>query len=80
MAAVRPVAAATPVPARTYVEVRERWRRVRLAAAAVAAVLMGSTGLAAAGALPDPAQRLAHDAFGVVGLNVPDEPARAPQP
>ncbi len=51
--------------------VQVRFRRVRVIAAATAAGLLGASGLAAAGALPDPAQNLAHDALGVVGLHVP---------
>jgi hypothetical protein len=45
------------------------WKAV--AAAAIAGFLAGSTGLAAAGALPDPAQDVAHDVLDVVGIGVP---------
>ena len=45
------------------------WRAVALAV--VAGFLVGSTSLAAAGSLPDPAQDVAHDVLGVVGIGVP---------
>lgn len=45
------------------------WRAV--AAAGVVGFLAGGTGLAAAGTLPDPAQDVAHDVLGAVGVNVP---------
>ena len=48
------------------------WRRLAVAGAATVALFAGSTGLAAAGVLPGPAQGLAHDALGIVGLDVPD--------
>jgi hypothetical protein len=47
------------------------FRRFRTVAAAMVLGLLGASGLAAAGALPDPAQDLASDALGVVGLDVP---------
>jgi len=52
---------------------REPWFRQKLqvAAALVAGLLIGSTGLAAAGALPDTAQQAAHSALRTVGVNVP---------
>lgn len=46
--------------------------KVRLAGAFLAGLLIGSTGLAAADALPDPAQHIAHTALGHVGVGVPD--------
>src|SRR5690606_30573467 len=48
---------------------RFSWRAV--AAAAVVGFLAGSTGLAAAGTLPDPAQDVAHNVLGAVGIDVP---------
>lgn len=63
---------------------RRAWRSVasrRLAAVAAACVVVGSTGLATAGALPDTAQRIAHDLFDAVGVDVPDAaPASTEQP
>lgn len=58
--------AATPVTsARSF-------NRVWVAAAAIVGFLAGSTGLAAAGALPDPAQDVAHDVLAVVQVDVPE--------
>jgi hypothetical protein len=52
---------------------RSPWAtKLRVGAAAVAALVAGSTGLAAAGVLPDPAQRFAHDLLDEVGVDVPD--------
>ena len=45
---------------------------MRVAGIVVAGVLVGSTSLAAAGALPDPAQHFAHRALDNVGVEVPD--------
>jgi hypothetical protein len=69
LARVRPEAlAATP----SVVDaVQAGFRRVRIVAAAMVVGLLGASGLAVAGALPDPAQNLAADALGVVGLDVP---------
>jgi hypothetical protein len=60
------MAAAGPVVA---AKTRRSWRAV--AAAAVVGFLAGSTGLAAAGTLPDPAQDVAHSVLGAVGVDVP---------
>ena len=49
-----------------------RRAKVRVGGIVVAGVLVGSTSLAAAGALPDPAQHLAHRALDTVGVDVPD--------
>jgi hypothetical protein len=46
--------------------------KARLALAFLAGLLIGSTGLAAADALPDPAQHVAHQALTSVGVDVPD--------
>jgi hypothetical protein len=52
---------------------RGRWRFTwrAVAAAGIVGFLGGSTGLAAAGSLPDPAQDVAHDVLGAVGIDVP---------
>lgn len=49
--------------------------KVRLAAAFLAGLLLGGTGLAAADVLPDPAQHVAHTVLAEVGVDVPN-PAR----
>jgi hypothetical protein len=46
--------------------------KLRVAAAFLAGLLLGSTGLAAADALPDPAQHVAHQVLDRVGVQVPD--------
>src|SRR5687767_9677168 len=46
--------------------------KVRAAGIFLAGLLVGGSGLAAAGALPDPAQHAAHRALGAVGVAVPD--------
>lgn len=46
--------------------------KLRVGAAFFAGLLIGGSGLAAAGALPDQAQDVAHDVFGAVGVNVPE--------
>lgn len=46
--------------------------KVRVAAAFLAGLLVGSTGLAAADVLPDPAQHVAHRVLAQVGVDVPD--------
>lgn len=53
------------------------WRAV--AAATIVGFLAGSTGLAAAGTLPDPAQDLAHDVLARVGLDVPRSTEGCPE-
>src|SRR5947207_10002219 len=62
------------------------WQSTKLevAAAAAGGFLIGSVGLASAGALPAPAQDAAHTALGTVGINVPpghdryNDPAKCP--
>lgn len=49
-----------------------RFGRLAVAAAAVVGFAFGSTGLAMAGALPEPAQNAAHDVLSTVNINVPD--------
>lgn len=46
--------------------------KLRLAGAFLAGLLIGSTGLAAADALPDSAQHVAHNVLAQVGVDVPD--------
>jgi hypothetical protein len=46
--------------------------KLRLAGAFLAGLLIGSTGLAAADVLPDPAQHVAHRVLDNVGVQVPD--------
>lgn len=53
------------------------WRAV--AAAALVGFLAGSTGLAAAGTLPDPAQDVAHDVLARVGIDVPRSTEGCPE-
>ena len=50
---------------------RRRFGPVAIAAAGIVGFMAGSTGLAAAGALPDPAQDVAHEVLGVVRVDVP---------
>jgi len=45
--------------------------RLKLVSVAVGAMVVGTSGLALAGELPAPAQRIAHKVFGSVGLDVP---------
>lgn len=60
---------------------RRRWRFSwrAVAAAGVVGFLAGSTGLAAAGELPGPAQDVAHNVLGAVGLNVPRSTEGCPE-
>jgi hypothetical protein len=52
---------------------RSRWHgKLRVGAAFLAGLLLGGSGLAAAGALPDPVQHAAHQALDRVGVEVPD--------
>ena len=50
----------------------KRFGRVAVAAAAAVGFFAGSTGLAMAGALPEPAQGVAHEVLAVVQIDVPD--------
>lgn len=52
---------------------RRGFGRLALAAAAIVGFAVGSTGFAMAGALPGPAQGVAHDVLSVVQVDVPDE-------
>lgn len=54
----------------------KRFGRLAVAGAAIVGFMAGSTGLAAAGALPGPAQGVAHDVLGAVGVDVPDNRGR----
>ena len=49
-----------------------RLARAKIVAIAVGATLVSTAGLAAAGALPAPAQGVVHDVFARVGISVPD--------
>lgn len=46
--------------------------KLRAAGVFLAGLLVGGSGLAAAGALPDPAQHAAHQVLGEVGVDIPD--------
>lgn len=61
--------AAAPAPAE-----HRGFGRLAVAAAAIVGFAVGSTGFAMAGALPDPAQGVAHDVLSVVQVDVPDRP------
>jgi len=62
-----------PAVLETAPPLRLHRRSKALVGAAVAGgLLVASTGLAAAGALPDPAQHVAHEVLGSVGVDVPD--------
>jgi hypothetical protein len=61
----RAIAQAAPSPARA----RFGWKAVALAA--LVGFFAGSTALASAGSLPDPAQDIAHGTLGAVGIDVP---------
>src|SRR5438128_1231204 len=58
----------TPARGRTAMK---RLARAKVAGVVVGATLMGTTGLAFAGALPQPAQRIAHSVFAKIGITVP---------
>jgi hypothetical protein len=64
------VAAATP-------RARFGWRAVALAA--FVGFFAGSTALAAAGSLPGPAQDVAHDTLGAIGISVPRSTEGCPE-
>lgn len=51
---------------------QRRFGRLAVAAAAVVGFVAGSTGLAVAGALPDPAQDVAHDVLATISVDVPE--------
>jgi hypothetical protein len=57
---------------RAVTKARRGWRPVLAAGAATVAVLAGTAGLAAADLLPGPAQGVAHDVLGGLGIEVPD--------
>jgi hypothetical protein len=58
-------------PARTLKKVKSRLSRARLIGAIAVAGVLGTTGLAYAGALPGPAQNFASHMFAKIGLSVP---------
>ena len=53
--------------------------RLKLVGVSVAAMLVGTSGLAFAGELPAPAQRIAHTVFASIGVNIPTPEAPASQ-
>jgi len=67
------IARAVPRPARA----RFGWRAIALAS--LAGFFAGSTALASAGSLPAPAQDVAHDTLGAVGINVPRSTEGCPE-
>lgn len=72
----RPSGSVLRTPRRS--KVRPKLYRAKVAGLVVAGTLAGTTGLAAAGALPDPAQDVASDVLARVGITVPagdDHPA-----
>ena len=58
--------------AMTTTDAPRRFGRLAVAGAAAVGFFAGSTGLAMAGALPDPAQDVAHDVLAVVQVDVPE--------
>jgi hypothetical protein len=76
----RPIDATTQVRHRSLISaasgneplrLKRRFRPVAVAAAALIGFGVGSAGIAMAGALPNPAQDVAHDVLGVVKVDVP---------
>lgn len=61
---VRSFAAAPAVPRRRFV-------KAKVASVSFAAMMLGTSGLAMAGVLPDPVQDVAHRIFSAVGIDVP---------
>jgi hypothetical protein len=61
----------SPVPATRRSTVRSRFFRVRIAGLVVAGTVLGTTGLAAAGVLPDAAQNAASSVLSSIGISVP---------
>ncbi|MBI2237364.1 MAG: hypothetical protein HYU54_02410 [Actinobacteria bacterium] len=72
----QPARSVLPTPRRS--KVRSRLFRAKVAGLVVVGTLAGTTGLAAAGVLPDPAQNVVSDVLAKVGISVPagdDHPA-----
>jgi hypothetical protein len=65
----RPMPASVPATRRSTV--RSRFIRVRVAGLIAVATVLGTGGLAAAGALPDAAQNAASDVLSSIGISVP---------
>jgi hypothetical protein len=61
----------SPVPATRRSTVRSRFFRVKIAGLVVAGTVLGTTGLAAAGVLPDAAQNAASSVLSSIGISVP---------
>jgi hypothetical protein len=68
---VSPRPARSPVPATRRSTVRSRFFRVKVAGLVVAGTVLGTTGLAAAGVLPDAAQNAASSVLSTIGISVP---------
>jgi hypothetical protein len=69
---VDPHVASSHLRALAGVPVRPAWfGRLRVTGAFAAGLLVGTTGLATAGALPAPVQQIAHTTLGAVGVDVP---------
>jgi hypothetical protein len=70
--AIDPDVAARHLGAMANVRVRKaRFVKLKVGTAFAAGLLLGGTGLASAGALPTPAQNVAHGALSQVGVSVP---------
>jgi len=61
----------SPVPATRRSSVRSRFFRVKIAGLVVAGTVLGTSGLAAAGVLPDAAQNAASSVLSSIGISVP---------
>ncbi|MGZ8626849.1 MAG: hypothetical protein ACXWXK_09305, partial [Actinomycetota bacterium] len=73
---------AAPVPERSFAAARPARRtflKTKLASLAFAGAVLGTSGLAAAGVLPDPVQHIAHRILSAVGIDVPDASVRSDQ-
>jgi hypothetical protein len=69
---VDPALASAHLTALGSVRPRRRWiTRVKIAGAFAAGLVLGGTGLASAGVLPDAAQEVAYQTLGQVGIDVP---------
>src|SRR4249919_3401894 len=55
-----------------------RWLRLKLVGVGVGALLVSTSGLAFAGGLPAPAQRVAHTVFASIGVDIPTPEVTTP--
>jgi len=72
---LRARSAALPTPARSGARphrARSRFRRTKVTGLVLVGTMIGTSGLAAAGVLPDPVQTAASKVLDVVGIDVPD--------